>query len=165
MWRKSYSDGGLGTGIGEGNEGVPCGRGPQCLAAEEKEVEVECGSDRLPSDLVPPGATVVLPLGTPNDGGDREGEVLWGSGVEEKAGYLRQEIEGIGGVVKTKFKMRVRVGRTVREYEEERREKGRFLEREIKGERRSWCGWCGRVIRGEKDRVCQQDMDMGRNSR
>ena len=164
MWRTRYSAylGGLGTGIGEGNEGVQCGRGAQCLAAEEKEVEVECGSDGLPPDLTPFGATVVSPLGTPKAVGEGEGEVLWGSGAEEKAGYLRQEMEGIGGVVKKKFKMRVRVGRTVREYEEER-ERGRFLEREVKGERRSWCGWCGRVVQGEEDRGCQRDVDMKRN--
>ena len=68
----------------------------------------------------------------------------------EKAGYLRQEIEGIGGVVKKKVKKRVRVGKTVREYEDER-EKADYLEREAKGDKRSWCGWCSRVIPGKLD--------------
>ena len=69
---------------------------------------------------------------------------------EEKAGYWRQEVEGIGGVVKKKAKKMVRVGRTVREYEDER-ESANYLGREIKGENRSWCGWCGRVIMGTRD--------------
>ena len=59
-------------------------------------------------------------------------------------------MEGIGGVVKKKVKKKVRVGKTVREYEDER-EKAEYLERETKGENRSWCGWCSRVISGNTD--------------
>ena len=68
----------------------------------------------------------------------------------EKAGYLRQEIEGIGGVVRRKVKRRVRVGKTVKEYEDERG-KAAYLEKEIRGASRSWCGWCNRVVPGLKD--------------
>ena len=69
----------------------------------------------------------------------------------EKAGYLRQEVEGIGGVVKKKVKRRVKVGRAVREFEDER-EHAEYLEREGRGEERSWCAWCWRVVRGKRDR-------------
>ncbi|THC96373.1 hypothetical protein EYZ11_004144 [Aspergillus tanneri] len=46
-WRTRYSTylGGLGTGIGEGCQGVKCGRGEECLAAQEIEMEVECEAD------------------------------------------------------------------------------------------------------------------------
>jgi len=69
---------------------------------------------------------------------------------EEKPGYLRQEIEGIGGVVKKKVKKRVKVGKTVTEYEDER-ERAEYLGRETKGISRSWCGWCWRVIPGVRE--------------
>ena len=68
----------------------------------------------------------------------------------EKPGYLTQEMEGIGGVVKKKVKKRVKVGKTVREYEDER-EKAEYLGRETRMENRSWCGWCDRVIPGKRD--------------
>ena len=64
---------------------------------------------------------------------------------KEEAGYWRQEVEGLGGVVKKKFRKRERVGATVKEWEEEIRG-GNFLMREKRGEERSWCGWCGRVV-------------------
>ncbi|KAI5283546.1 hypothetical protein KEM55_001497, partial [Ascosphaera atra] len=47
-WRSKYSAlfaPGLWAGIGEGSEGVKCGRGPTCLAAQETEVEVDCEAD------------------------------------------------------------------------------------------------------------------------
>jgi len=67
-----------------------------------------------------------------------------------KPGYLRQEIEGIGGVVKKKVKKKVRVGATVWEFDDER-ESGKYLEREGSGSQRSWCGWCSRVVMSEHD--------------
>ena len=70
---------------------------------------------------------------------------------EDRPGYLRQEIEGIGGVVKKKVKKRVKVGKTVKEHEDEK-ERREYLIREIKGECRSWCGWCNRVIPSVADR-------------
>jgi len=66
-------------------------------------------------------------------------------------GYLRQEVEGLGGVMKKKVKKRVKVGATVWEYDDER-ESGKYLEREASGEQRSWCGWCSRVVLGREDR-------------
>ena len=141
-WRTRYSTylGGLGTGIGEGNEGVQCGRGTQCLAAEDKEVEIDCGSkDFLLAPLTVEKVVV----------GDLNSDETSDDG-DEKPGYMRQEIEGIGGVVKKKVKKRVRVGKTVREHEDER-ERAEYLQREVRGESRSWCAWCQRVIPGVKD--------------
>ena len=140
-WRTRYSTylGGLGTGIGEGNEGVKCGRGNHCLAAKDTEMEIDCAADGISSlvwiNAFERGQTIEEP---------------WVD-TGEKAGYLTQEIEGIGGVVKKKVKKRVKVGKTVREYEDER-EKAEYLGREIRMENRSWCGWCDRVILGSRDR-------------
>jgi hypothetical protein len=61
------------------------------------------------------------------------------------AGYLSQEIEGIGGGFKQKAKTRVRIGATVSMYEDERLS-GEQLEREATGKVRSWCSWCQRVV-------------------
>ena len=145
-WRTRYATnlGGLGTGIGEGNEGVQCARGHACFAATCAEVECESAEVReLEGDevlaMVSAGVGMVEELVGDSGGG----------GVE-KAGYWRQEIEGIGGVVKRKVKRRVRVGRAVREYEDERECAG-YLEREGRGEERSWCGWCCRVVPGGRD--------------
>ena len=148
-WRTRYTTylGGLGTGIGEGNEGVKCARGRECLGAKDVEVEFECpsssGSDV--SDGGAAGMSGAIPerVATPGTPG--------GSDMEEKAGYWRQEVEGLGGVVKKKFRKRERVGRTVKEWEDEREGKGEILGREKNGLCRSWCGWCGRVVLGGSD--------------
>ncbi|GAB7341657.1 hypothetical protein MBLNU457_g0005t1 [Dothideomycetes sp. NU457] len=65
-------------------------------------------------------------------------------------GYFMQEIEGIGGVMKKKVKKRERVGRVVKEYEDER-EYGNYLAREKDGVNRSWCWWCRRIILSKAD--------------
>jgi len=46
-WRTRYlpSLGGLGVGIGEGNRGVECGRGGECVAAKEVEQETDCDAE------------------------------------------------------------------------------------------------------------------------
>ncbi|KAK1780790.1 hypothetical protein QBC45DRAFT_407518 [Copromyces sp. CBS 386.78] len=46
-WRNQYTDvlGGLGTGIGEGDRGVICGRGSDCCAARKKEQEIDCDAE------------------------------------------------------------------------------------------------------------------------
>lgn len=72
-------------------------------------------------------------------------------GEKDEAGYLWQEIEGLGGVVKKKVRKRERVGATVREWEDEREGKDEVLGREKRGVERSWCGWCGRVVLGGRD--------------
>ncbi len=144
-WRTRYATnlGGLGTGIGEGNEGVQCAREHACSAATCTEVECESAEVR---EVAGEGEEAFA--GTAQGVGMVE-ELVSDGGVE-KAGYWRQEIEGIGGVVKRKVKRRVRVGRAVREYEDERECAG-YLEREGRGEERSWCGWCCRVVPGERD--------------
>jgi hypothetical protein len=68
----------------------------------------------------------------------------------KKPGYLRQEIKGVGGMIKEKVKKKVRTGATVWEFDDER-ESGKYLEREASGVQRSWCGWCNRVVMGEGD--------------
>ncbi len=206
-WRTRYSTylGGLGTGIGEGNEGVKCGRDRNCLAVREVEVEVDCEAQDLAAHV----GEIVGAMGKMkiNDGDEdddsynynnnsnntqlkdhQEGNVeshqlvdgsdgsdgsgsgsdastgvngnmningmmmVKGDDHREKSetGYLRQEMEGIGGVVKKKLKTRVRVGAVVDEHEDER-EHADYLAREIRGDERSWCGWCDRVIPSRRD--------------
>jgi hypothetical protein len=144
MWRTRYSSylgGGLGTGIGEGSQGVKCGRGEACLAAQEIEVEVDCETEEL-NESAAPHALEDYQLQTHLGGLD--------SREDESPGYLRQEIVGIGGVVKQKVKKRVTLGACVIEHEDER-EKGTYLLREETGQHRSWCSWCCRVVPSTKD--------------
>ena len=130
-WRTRYSAcGGIGAGLGEGNEGVECGRGGTCLAARIVEKEIECDAETL----------AVI---------DAKAD-----GVGEWAGssYTTVEVVGIGGVVRRKVKKLVRVGGVVKEYEDERL-KGDFLGREREGGMRGWCAWCERVVLGKKDEM------------
>ena len=69
---------------------------------------------------------------------------------KEDAGYWRQEIEGLGGVVKKKFRKRERVGGTVREFEDESKG-GELLAKEKAHEQRAWCGWCARVVKATSE--------------
>ncbi|KIV83024.1 hypothetical protein PV11_05085 [Exophiala sideris] len=141
-WRSRYSThigGGLGTGLGEGNQGQKCGKGEACLDNGGKAVcwvEVDCSE------------------GTTEER-EHEGHSLSRAGtpdyINNKPGYLQQEIEGIGGVVKKKVKKRMKVGGTVWEYDDER-ESGKYLEREAQRRIRSWCAWCNRLCPDEKDR-------------
>jgi len=135
-WRTRYSHylGGVGTGAGEGNEGVECGRGPNCLGARIVEHEVDCHAD-LAGSLSISG--------------------LEGAAAQDRwtgPSYHAQEIEGIGGLVKMKLKKQVSVGECVKVYEDERDKSIRWLEREVEGKLRSWCSWCERVVVGERDR-------------
>ncbi|OAT08695.1 hypothetical protein BDBG_04934 [Blastomyces gilchristii SLH14081] len=158
-WRTRYSpylSGGLRTGMGEGWQGVKCGRGERCLAAEEIEMEVDCDVDDWMSDdseHYRHQHNNNHRLGSNNGGYDnchlppQHGD---GHGGGEP-GYLRQEIEGVGGVVKQKVKKRVRVGACVEEHEDEKGSES-YLMREYLGEVRSWCGWCERVVPSIKER-------------
>ena len=133
VWRNRYStSGGLGAGLGEGNEGVECGRGSDCLAAKEVFKEIECDADELAA------------LEVEMTKAEIEGRQWKGSS------YTTQEIVGIGGNMKKKVRKKVLVGAAVKEYEDERESK-RFLGREQKGQNRSWCSWCERVVASEKD--------------
>ncbi|KAJ3472009.1 hypothetical protein NLG97_g11368 [Lecanicillium saksenae] len=51
----------------------------------------------------------------------------------------------------------VRVGKCVPEWEEERAS-SRVLGREARGESRSWCGWCWRVVPGRDDLLPKDKM-------
>ena len=115
---------------------MKCARGKECLGAKDVEVEFDCSA---PSS-VSSGASG-------KSSGDGEGTPL---AEKEEAGYWRQEIEGLGGIVKKKYRKRERVGGTVKEWEDER-EGGEVLGKEKRGEERSWCGWCERVVPGGRD--------------
>lgn len=147
-WRSRYSThigGGVGTGLGVGNQGQKCGRGDQCLETGSSSiswVEIDCseshGEDSQEQSL--------SRIGTPVS--EQSGPGMNSS----RPGYFQQEVEGIGGVVKKKVKRKVKVGATVVEHEDERKDPRRYLEREATGKERSWCGWCGRVCLGTNDR-------------
>ncbi|KAI2606112.1 uncharacterized protein GGS25DRAFT_499628 [Hypoxylon fragiforme] len=153
-WRNQYGEvlGGLGTGIGEGDRGVICGREALCCGSKEREQETDCdAADAREQDEQNNGT--LSPWGTPSPASS-----IAGSPPSERRtpspqlrpGYARHEIEGIGGVVKTKLVQIVRVGACVPEWEDEKKT-GTILGREISGRSRSWCGWCRRVIPGKKD--------------
>lgn len=148
-WRTRYSTylgGGLGTGIGEGSQGVKCGRGEACLAAKEIELEVDCEADEGSSDTSSPGHS------PPSHPSYHHELVSTDTHDDEEPGYFRQEVIGLGGLMKHKAKKRVMVGACVVEYEHER-ETGRYLMREESGLHRAWCGWCSRVIPAYNEKV------------
>ncbi|EKV07299.1 Zn(II)2Cys6 transcription factor [Penicillium digitatum] len=153
-WRTRYSTylgGGLGTGIGESCQGVKCGRGENCLAAQEIELEVDCEADEG-SGSGGDTSTVQSPAAPPLFGYEGIGISVDSYDDDEEPGYFRQEVIGLGGVVKQKSKKRVNVGACVVEYEDER-ETGNYLEREEKGLHRAWCGWCSRVIPAKSEQT------------
>ncbi|KAJ9486044.1 hypothetical protein VN97_g7307 [Penicillium thymicola] len=132
-WRTRYSTylgGGLGTGIGEGSQGVKCGRGENCLAAQEIELEVDCEADERSGSGSDTSSAAQSPAAPPSFG--YEGIDVSDSHDDEEPGYFRQEVIGLGGIVKHKSKKRVNVGACVVEYEDER-DTGNYLEREEKG--------------------------------
>lgn len=153
-WRTRYSTylgGGLGTGIGEGCQGVKCGRGENCLAAQEIEVEVDCEANEGSGSGSDTSSTAQSPAAPPSFGYEGIG-VSTESHDDEEPGYFRQEVIGLGGTVKHKSKKRVNVGACVVEYEDER-DTGNYLEREEKGLYRAWCGWCSRVIPAKNEQT------------
>jgi hypothetical protein len=190
-WRNQYGEvlGGLGTGIGEGDRGVTCGRESQCVAAREREQETDCDaadareadgflqllltsngratSTSLSNNNTSSGSSLhslASPSGSigggMNGGADQQQPPLLAEASSRRntpspagilgPGYSRHEIEGIGGVVKTKLVRMVRVGACVPEWADEKAT-GDILSWEAKGRVRSWCGWCWRVIPGKDD--------------
>lgn len=176
-WRNQYGEvlGGLGTGIGEGDRGVICGREAECCGAKEREQETDCdAADAREQDEINNNNNNNGNNNYNNNGGNGSGSgnsinlspwatpspasSISGSPPSERRtpspqlrpGYARHEIEGIGGVVKTKLLRTVRVGACVPEWEDEKNT-GEILGREVEGRSRSWCGWCYRVIPGKKD--------------
>lgn len=144
-WRSRYSThmgGGIGTGLGLGDQGQKCGRGDQCLETGPESVswvEIDCTESADEHDGYPlsRSATPVRDNSSP-------------AASNNRPGYFSQEVDGIGGVRKRKVRKRVKVGATVYEYDDERKT-GKYLDREASGRERSWCGWCGRLCLGEKD--------------
>ena len=144
-WRSRYSThlgGGLGTGLGLGNQGQKCGRGRRCLATRDAMalMETECSSEEVSTPTAYEFSRSITPV---NHDHDHE--------ARPEPGYFRQEIEGIGGHLKSKSKKLVKVGATVYEFRDER-ESGKYLAREASGELRAWCSWCSRVCPGRLDR-------------
>ncbi|KAK5164926.1 uncharacterized protein LTR77_009591 [Saxophila tyrrhenica] len=132
-WRTRYGAcGGIGAGLGEGNEGVECGRGGACLNARivEKEVELD------PKELA------ALEVEMEKTGLDAR--TFTGNS------FLTCEVVGIGGTVQRKIKKSILVGAIVKEYEDERAT-SKFLQREQDRLNRSWCSWCDRVVLSKKD--------------
>ncbi|KAL2138008.1 hypothetical protein VTI28DRAFT_7668 [Corynascus sepedonium] len=180
-WRNQYTEvlGGLGTGIGEGDRGVPCGREMACCAAREREQEMDgdaedareaesyyhqatatplsaTTSSNASASLTPWTASLNGPgssTGSLNSLASSSGASLLDRRTPSpaiKPGYDRHEVEGIGGVMKNMRVRMVKVGACVPEWEDECA-KREILGREVQGRRRSWCGWCRRVIPSRKD--------------
>ncbi|KAL1966772.1 hypothetical protein VTN77DRAFT_3969 [Rasamsonia byssochlamydoides] len=157
-WRTRYSTylgGAMGTGIGDGCQGVKCGRGESCLAAQEIELEVDCEADGSVAGLSDHShGHHVYGYGSSRLHNHGRGDSMQVERLDnrdnEAPGYFRQEIVGIGGVVKHKVKKRVTVGACVVEHEDER-ETGTYLLPEESGQHRSWCGWCWRVVPSRED--------------
>ncbi|KAK3326355.1 hypothetical protein B0H66DRAFT_550738 [Apodospora peruviana] len=186
-WRNQYTDvlGGLGTGIGEGDRGVICGRDDACCAAREREQEMDCDTQDAASHAnnhnnllfgLPqsPSSSTAGSISANNGGGGSGGSpsssLSFASSISSgsssplpssssiKPGYERHEIEGIGGVMKQKLLRMVKVGACVPEWVDEKAN-GEILGREVRGAVRSWCGWCWRVIPGAKDYADEKERD------
>ena len=144
VWRSKYSTrlgGGLGTGLGLGDQGQKCGRKKYCLATRDATTIME--SEYYTDDEQTPNGYDSSRVHTPNiTDSDHDSR--------PEPGYFRQEIEGIGGKVKIKSKRLVKVGAIVYEFRDERIS-GKYLGREANGERRSWCSWCSRVCLSKDD--------------
>ncbi|KAF2434727.1 hypothetical protein EJ08DRAFT_626818 [Tothia fuscella] len=137
-WRSNYTTflGGIGTGIGEGNEGEQCGRKERCLAAKMIEQESACDAETIRAEAEK--AEKVAFEGT--------GRSWQGSSFDV------QEMEGLGGVMKRKIKKLQLIGASVAVGDDGRDGKSKYLEREMQGKQRSWCAWCDRVVPSKKDR-------------
>ncbi|KAK8182673.1 hypothetical protein BC567DRAFT_158063 [Phyllosticta citribraziliensis] len=130
-WRTKYSHlGGLGTGIGEGHEGVVCGLGEACRATASSSAAAAAAATSAHNGLDG--------VGTPHD--------EWSGNS-----FFAQEIEGIGGRRVMKVKKMVRIGAAVKEYEDERESNNTYLGREKKGDNRAWCAWCNRLVPSRRD--------------
>ena len=66
-------------------------------------------------------------------------------GSEPRSGYSVHEYEDASGRVSNKTVVRIKVGRSVPEWHDEKVER-LILGREVDGKVRRWCGWCWRVI-------------------
>ncbi|KAK4148058.1 uncharacterized protein C8A04DRAFT_23851 [Dichotomopilus funicola] len=152
-WRNQYTEvlGGLGIGIGEDGDAEDA-REAEYFQNATSTPHSGASSSNSPSPLAPPWATAA---GAGSSSASLSSLVSspGGSGTLDprtpspalKPGYERHEVEGIGGVMKKMRVRMVKVGACVPEWEDERA-KSEVLAREVHGKRRSWCGWCRRVI-------------------
>ncbi|KAI0019221.1 hypothetical protein F4780DRAFT_793518 [Xylariomycetidae sp. FL0641] len=179
-WRNKYGEelGNLGTGIGEGDRGVICGRAGECHGAKEREQETDCDAADARQEAAlstSASSTSSSPWATPSPNATSTSPPLLGgiladadrrtpSPSQLRPGYARHEIEGIGGRVKTKLVRMLRVGACVPEWEDEK-DSGQILGRELAGRRRSYCGWCWRVIPSAKDREEGREKDIPERKR
>ncbi|TQS33252.1 hypothetical protein Golomagni_06408, partial [Golovinomyces magnicellulatus] len=183
-WRNHYGEslGCLGTGIGDGDRGVVCGREQNCLAAREREQEMDCDAEDAKGSVSgssPGSSSDYLSRYSPPTPSNQATSYFPATAAPQQSieslveeyrlhdrtpspllgpGYERHEIEGIGGIVKRKIVRMVRIGACVPEWEDEKSHSNvpstsRVLGHEVRGEVRSWCGWCLRVVPGQKDRA------------
>jgi len=125
----------VGTGIGDGDRGVICGRESQCSGAKEREQETDCDAEDAQNDETNPWS------------GSASSST---NNPSQRPGYARHQVEGIGGRMTNKLVRMVKVGQCVTQWEDEKRD-DLILAREVEGRSRSWCGWCWRAIPGAKD--------------
>lgn len=127
-------------GVTDAERGIPCGREANCLAAIEKEVEIDGAGDKTPSSSSASASASAspMPMSIPSDPD------------EPRSGYNVHEYEGASGRVTNKTVVGIRVGRSVPEWHDEKASR-RVLGREVDGVVRSWCGWCWRVIPGREE--------------
>lgn len=123
-------------GVTDAERGIPCGREANCLAAVEKEVEIDAAGDKTPSSSSASASASPRPIPSDPD--------------EFRSGYNVHEYEGAGGRVTNKTVVGIRVGRSVPEWHDEKASR-RILGKEMDGVVRSWCGWCWRVIPGKEE--------------
>lgn len=111
-------------------ESVRCWRAARCVAVKEVEVEVEV-----------------------------EAEAQGGGNASHGAGYGWQEVEGVGGVMKWKRKVKVGIGSWVAGWgargdgSAERRRAAQDPDKA-----RNWCGWCERVVLGRRDEMMMEGL-------
>jgi hypothetical protein len=122
-----------GDRLGAGNRSVECALKKRCCQAREQEQEMDSSA---------------LDGVDPPDESDARMDL---SPAATDPGYERHEVVGIGGVLKTTVSRMVPVAGTADLYEDERARRVPLLEREVRGELRSMCGWCLRVIMGGPD--------------
>lgn len=114
-------------------ESIRCWRATECVAVEEVEVEVEVDAELQQQQ--------------------REGSKEGGNAGQARAGYEWQEMEGVGGGMKGKRRVKVGVGNWVAEGWDMQAD-GSALRRQQQqpgaaadpDAGRNWCGWCERVV-------------------
>ena len=146
-------------------ESVRCWRGARCLGAKEVEVEVEVETET--QQRVYARAQEKSRENSNSNAAHHHHAAT--------AGYAWQEVEGVGGVMKGKRRVKVGIGGRVMSWASSRPE-GLGLGLSLSGsgsesaerrqrdgtardpveeekESRSWCGWCERVVLGRKDEM------------